>query len=56
METKMTQMIPLGRSKEDIKAREQIIKDFNALTKIWFNTVSRFLRFLYKQSNRPNVE
>ena len=26
----MTQMIPLGRSKEDIKAREQIIKDFYA--------------------------
>ena len=30
METKMTQMIPLGRSKEDIKAREQIMKDFYA--------------------------
>ena len=30
METKMAQMIPLGRSKEDIKAREQIIKDFYA--------------------------
>ena len=30
METKMTQMIPLGRSKEDIKVREQIIKDFYA--------------------------
>ena len=30
MEMKLTQMIPLGRSKEDIKAREQIIKDFYA--------------------------
>ena len=30
METKMTQIIPLGRSKEDIKVREQIIKDFYA--------------------------
>ena len=26
----MTQIIPLGRSKEDIKVREQIIKDFYA--------------------------
>ena len=30
MKTKMTAYVPLGRSKEDIKARELIIKEFYA--------------------------